>query len=188
MNKHIYISLLVLLFAVQIFVPARMVYQQEETIEKGTAYKFKTEPIDPSDPFKGKYITLNYEINSFRTEEEDWYRQANVFVYLKVDGQGFAAVKTVSKTALDSEDDYVIAKSYGAYGGNLSFRFPFNRFYMNENKAYTAETSVREAQRDSTKICYGLVYVKGGTAVLDNVFIDDTPIQQYVEEYQQELE
>lgn len=188
MNKQLYISLLFLLFAAQIFVPAHMIYQQEDAINTGTAYKFKTEPFDPSDPFRGKYVTLNYEIESFQTEEENWPYKADIYVYLEKDKQGFAAVKTISKTSLNSDDDYVMAKIYSAYGGNLNFEFPFNRFYMNENKAYDAEVSVRKAQRDTTLSCYALVYVKNGAAVLNNVFIDDIPIKQFVEEYQELVE
>lgn len=189
MNKSIYISLLFLLFAAQIFVPAQMVYQQEDALDTGTAYKFKTQPIDPSDPFRGKYIVLNYEMDSFETTEEGWsdYR-GNVFVYLKTDLEGFATVKTVSKTLLDTSDDYFTAESTYNYNGEVNFDIPFNRFYMNENKAYDAEVSVRKAQRDTTSICYGLVYVKDGAAVLDNVFIDDKSIQEFVEEYRQDIE
>ena len=69
MNKQLYISFLSLLFVAQIVVPAHMIYQQEDAIDTGVAYKFKTEPFDPSDPFRGKYITLNYEIDSFHTDE-----------------------------------------------------------------------------------------------------------------------
>jgi uncharacterized membrane-anchored protein len=171
----------------QLFVPAQMIYQQEETIGTGKPYKFKTQPIDPTDPFRGKFITLNYEIESFQTTE-DWPYGEDIFIYLKTDKDGFAAVKTVSKTLIAIDEDYVMAKSYSAYNGNLNFEFPFDRFYMNENKAYDAEVSVRNAQRDSTSICYALVFVKDGTAVLNNIFIDDTPIQQFVEEYQQSVE
>lgn len=185
MIKQVYISILFLLFAAQIFVPSQMIYQQEDAIHTGTAYKFKTEPFDPSDPFRGKYITLNYETDSFQTDEENWPYRADIYVYLKTDKEGFAAVKTVSKTLLDAEDDYVLAKSYSAYGGNLNFEFPFNRFYMNEDKAYDAEVSVRKAQRDTTQTCYALVYVKNGTAVLNNVFINEIPIKQFVDEYQE---
>jgi uncharacterized membrane-anchored protein len=169
-------------------VPAQMIFQQEDVIDTGTAYKFKTQPIDPSDPFRGKYITLNYDINTFQTTDKDWDNNENVFVYLKTDNDGFAAIKTISKTRLDTNDDYVIANKSSYYNGNLNFRYPFNRFYMNENKAYDAEISVRNTQRDSSQTCYGLVFVKDGTAVLDNVFIDDTPIQQFVEEYQENKE
>lgn len=189
MNKSIYITLLFLLFAVQLFVPAQMIYQQEDALDTGTAYKFKTQPIDPTDPFRGKFIILNYDMDSFETDEDGWYDyNGNVFVYLKTDTEGFATVKTVSKTLLDSSDDYVIAESKYNNSKTVNFDLPFNRFYMNENKAYDAEISVRKAQRDTTKICYGLVFIKEGTAVLENVFIDDKPIQEFVKEYQQDLE
>lgn len=177
------------MFAVQLFVPAQMIYQQEDTLDTGKAYKFKTRPIDPTDPFRGKYITLSYEINSFQTEDKIWADYyGNVFVYLKTDTDGFAEIKTISQTQLDTSDDYVIVKSKYNHGKTVNFNLPFDRFYMNENKAYDAEISVREAQIDTTKICYGLVFVKEGTAVLENVFIDDTPIQEFVEKYQKDLE
>ncbi len=177
------------MFAVQLFVPAQMIYQQEDALVTGKSYKFKTQPIDPTDPFWGKYIVLNYEMDSFETDEEGWNDYSgNVFVYLKTDAEGFAAVKTVSKTLLDTSDDYIIAESKYNDDRTINFDLPFNRFYMNENKAYDAEASVREAQIDTTKICYGLVFVKEGTAVLENVFIDETPIQKFVEEYQKDLE
>lgn len=186
MNKYIYITLLFLLFAIQLFVPAQMIYQQEDTLDTGTAYKFKTRPIDPTDPFRGKYIVLNYELSSFATNDEGWNDYTGeVFVYLKTDKEGFAAVKTVSKALLDISDDYVIAESKYNGGKTVNFDLPFDRFYMNENKAYDAELSVREAQIDTTKTCYGLVYVKEGSAVLQNVFIDNTPIQEFVDNYQQ---
>ena len=189
MNKFIYIIALFLLFAVQLFVPAQMVYQQEDALDTGTAYKFKTQPIDPSDPFRGKFIVLNYEMDSFETNDQSWNDyQGNVFVYLKTDAEGFAEVKTVSKNKLDTPDDYFTAESNYNFNGKVNFDLPFNRFYMNENKAYDAEVSAREAQADTTRTCYGLVYIKNGAAVLDNVFIDDTPIQEFVEEYQEKME
>ncbi|MFS4492962.1 GDYXXLXY domain-containing protein [Maribacter sp. 2308TA10-17] len=190
MNKSIYIGLLFLLFAVQLFIPGQMIYQQEDTLDTGTAYKFKTAPIDPSDPFRGKYIVLNYEMNSFETNEEGWSNYSGkVFVYLKTDAEGFAAVEDVSKTLINTTNEYVIAESrYNYSDTRVYFDLPFDRFYMNENKAYDAEISVRKAQVDTTKICYGLVFVKDGTAVLDNVFIDDTPIQEFVEEFQEGIQ
>lgn len=184
MTKKLASPVLILLFLVQLFVPAQMIYEQEDTLKSGTVYKFKTQPIDPSDPFRGKYIVLNYDLDSFETEEDWSMYEGNVYVYLNTDVEGFATVKTVSKTPLPVPEDYVVAESKYNSGKQVNFDLPFNRFYMNENKAYDAEISVRQAQRDTTKTCYGLVYVKNGTAVLKNVFIDNTPIQQYVEEYQ----
>lgn len=68
--KTIHIFLIfVLVAALQLFIPAQMILKQETILKKGTAYKFKAQPVDPSDPFKGKYINLNYEIDSFKTND-----------------------------------------------------------------------------------------------------------------------
>lgn len=188
MTKKLASPVLVLLFLIQLFVPAQMIYEQEDALKSGRAYKFKTQPIDPSDPFRGKYIVLNYDLDSFKTEEDWSMYRGNVYVYLRNDTEGYATIKTVSKTPLAITEDYVIAESNYNYGKQVNFDLPFNRFYMNESKAYDAEVSVRQAQRDTTKTCYGLVYIKNGRAVLKNVFIDNIPIQQYVEEYQAAIE
>lgn len=51
---------------------------------------------------------------------------------------------------------------------------------MNETKAYDAELA--HAQQDSLpNNTYALVYVLNGMGVLDNVFINDVPIADYVE-------
>lgn len=189
MNKTIWILLLFALFAIQLLIPGYLIYQQEETLKIGTPYKFKTQPIDPSDPFRGKYITLDYTLNSFETNEdgwEDYYGMA--YVYLKEDTLGFAKVKTVSKTPLAIDYDYVVAKSNYNYNCTIYFDLPFDRFYMNENKAYDAEISVRKAQQDNSKTCYGLVYLKDGVGVLKEVYIEDIPLKEYVEQFQKEID
>lgn len=188
MSKSFALLLVLLSFAVQLFVSARMIYNQEETLKSGTAYKFKTWPIDPSDPFRGKYIVLNHTVRSFETNENWSDYKGKVYVYLKTDTTGFAAIKTVSRDPLPIPEDYVIAQSNYNYGKRVNFTLPFNRFYMNEHKAYDAERTMGLVQGDTTKICYGLVSIKNGTAVLRNVFIDDIPIQQYVENVQTKIE
>lgn len=189
MNKTIVTFLLFGLFVLQLLVPAQMIYQQEDTLKEGTSYKFKTQPIDPSDPFRGKYITLEYTLNSFETHEDGWDNyHGMVYVYLKKDTLGFAEIETVSKTPLAINNDYVVAESKYSYNCTIRFDLPFNRFYMNEYKAYDAEVSVRKAQRDTSKSCYGLVYIKDGVGVLNEVYIDAVPIKEYVEEFQKEVD
>ena len=55
--KTLYIFILfIIVVCAQLFVPSQMIFQQEDVLKTGTAFKFKTQPVDPSDPFKGKYI------------------------------------------------------------------------------------------------------------------------------------
>lgn len=184
--KTIYIFILfVLLAVIQLFIPAQMILNQESILKTGTAYKFKTQPVDPSDPFKGKYINLNYEIDSFKTNDSLWQRNEPIYVYLVTDSLGFAKIDTVSRGVLtENNNDYIHAKAqwYTKYSGILNIDFPFNRYYMEETKAYNAEVAVRNRQQDSlSNNTYALVYVKKGEAVLNDVIIDGMSIKDYVE-------
>ncbi len=189
--KTTYLFILFLIVvAAQIIVPTHMIFNREDVLNTGIAYKFKTKPIDPADPFRGKYITLNFEVDQYITEDTTWVRDEVIYVYLDIDSLGFAEVNTVSKEILpDIDKDFVEAKVnwYVGYSKELNIDFPFNRFYMEESKAYTAEVVVRENLRDSLlQNVYALVYVKEGESVLKDVIIDDIPIKDYVE--QNELE
>lgn len=177
--------LFIIIALAQLFVPAQMIFSQESVLTQGKAYKFKTQPVDPSDPFRGKYITLRYDINSAITNDTLWERKQEVYVYLKEDSLGFAMVKEVSRMPLTLNNDYVVAEviSYYANQKKLRFNLPFNRFYMEESKAKPAEDAYREAQRDSLpNNIYGLVYIKDGEAVLEDVLVNEVSIADYVEE------
>jgi len=182
MKKIVFIIVFGLIIIVQWAVPAKLVLEQEDTLKNGTVYHFKTRPIDPTDPFRGKYIVLDYEVNSAACTGMYWDEESSIYVYLEEDAEGFAKVARVSPEKLDTNKDYVLAKYNRHNDSALWFQLPFNRFYMEESKAYDAELAVRNAQRDSLpNNCYAAVLVKGKNAVLKDVFIDDIPIQKYVE-------
>lgn len=179
---HIFIIFIVVALA-QLTIPAQMIFNQEGILKNGTAFKFKTEPIDPSDPFKGKYIYLNYDVRSVASNDTSWSRQEDIYVTIKNDSLGFVKAETVTRE-IPKTGNYVKAKVdwYNNREGMLFFTFPFNEFYMNETKAYDAEVAHQEAQRDSIpNNTYALVFVRNGEAVLDNVFIDDIPIADFVD-------
>ena len=180
---HIFILFIVLAIA-QIVVPAQMILNRESILKSGTAFKFKTEPVDPSDPFKGKYIFLNYELDHIKMENKNWERNQEIFISIINDSLGFVKA-TLASIEKPNSGEFVTAKVdwYSANNGSLRFTLPFNEFYMDEYKAYDAEVAHRDAQRDSLpNNTYALVFVKNGEAVLDNVFINDLPIAKYVEQ------
>nr|WP_321235973.1 GDYXXLXY domain-containing protein [uncultured Psychroserpens sp.] len=183
--KTIHIFILFIIVAVaQIAVPAQMIFNRESILNSGMAYKFKTEPVDPTDPFKGKYIILNYELDHIKMTNNNWQRNQEIYVSITNDSLGFAKATSVSieQPELGS---FVSAKVewYSERDSILRFTLPFNEFYMDEYKAYDAEVAHRDAQRDSLpNNTYALVYVKEGEAVLDNVFINDIPIAKFVEQ------
>lgn len=184
--KSMHIFLIFLLVAIaQIAIPAKMIFDKEDILKTGTVYRFKTEPIDPNDPFRGKYITLRYELDTFKSKDSLWNRGDKVLVYLKKDSLGYASIKYLSKTEQDSKDNYVIANVnwYNKRKHILHFDFEFNRYYMDEFKAKPAEDIYREFNRrgDTINHTYALVSVKNGDAVLLDVLINDISIKDYIE-------
>ena len=69
------------------------------------------------------------------------------------------------------------------YSDEINIDYPFERYYMEESKAYDAERTYRESLRDTIEhSTYALVYVKEGRAVVDDVLIDDISIKDIVKE------
>jgi len=45
----------------QVAVPATMIWGRERTLAVGSVYKFRTQPVDPYDAFRGRYVSLRIE-------------------------------------------------------------------------------------------------------------------------------
>lgn len=182
----------ILLILAQWYVPSAMIFEQENILKSGELFKFKTAPIDPVDPFRGRYVTLNFDENNFELETEtEWdsdYPRKDVFVHLDRDSLGFAKIIDVTLEKPTSSTNFIKAKAYGTFFNQtnklINIEYPFNRFYMDEFKAPKAEKIYREAQIDSTQVAYASVRIKEGKAVLENVFVNDKPIVEWVKEYQ----
>jgi len=180
------LPLFVLVALVQLYVPAKMIWDKEEVLSTGKEYKFKTRPVDPTDPFRGKYITLDYEENQMPVSNVvDWKIEETIYVHLTNDKAGYAKVHAISKEKPTGTVDFVKAKITGMYDEKVTFWYPFDRYYMEESKAYPAEQMTREARRDTTKTTYALVVVKQGESVLKDVMIDGQSIQKLIENQRQ---
>lgn len=182
--KKFILPAFILLAIIQLGLPVSMIIQKEQVLKTGKAFKFKTAPIDPYDPFRGKYITLSFEANTFTVpEESEWEYKSPVYVSLSTDESGFAKIAAVSKEKPTDTQDFVKAESWGKSFNDtlLTVNYLFDRFYMEETKAPEAEEFYREAQADTSSLAYALVRVKNGDAVVENVFINDISIKEWVE-------
>lgn len=183
MNKRpILFSLFILMALIQLYIPAKMIFDREDILHSGTEYKFKTAAIDPYDPFRGKYITLDFEADRIRVEnQENWKLGESAYVIFRNDSTGFTQIADVLKEKPEDGVDYLKAKvEYVSYN-ELFIHFPFDRFYMEESKAYEAELALAEFQADSSGTAYALVSIKEGDAVLKDVYIDGVSIKEVVE-------
>ena len=181
-NRLLFIFLLVAL--VQLIVPVKMIMDKENVLSTGTEYKFRTEPIDPNDPFRGKYIVLNFDANSFEVQNDSfWHTDEPVYVLLGTDSAGFAKITDLIKQPpLNEKPDYVKAKIRYAYDNRVTIDYVFNKFYMEETKAPEAENIYRSANRDTAQEVYALVNVKEGDAVIKDVMINGVSISKTIRE------
>ena len=172
-KKYLLIAFALLVLA-QLFVPFQMIFQKEKVLKDGIAVKFRTAPIDPNDPFRGKYIYLNYddELTTHKTGQK-WEAGIPVKVYLKIDEKGFAHIDKLSREKLSGEENhlYVDAQIYN-YDNNkgiVHISYPFDRFYMEEHKAPEAEKTFREQNREKPVSTYAIIKVLDGDAVIEDV-------------------
>jgi uncharacterized membrane-anchored protein len=187
-SKKIILIAFVLVALVQIYVPARIILNRAKILSSGKEFKFKTAPIDPSDPFRGKYINLTFNENTVEIEnKENWTNGETVFVLLATDSNGFAKIKSISKVKPIDNQDFLKAKvDFIIYDGSkLSIEYPFERFYMEESKAYDAEMAYSRSSRDSSQVTYALVNIKNGESVLKDVMINGIPIKEIVKQEKQ---
>lgn len=182
--KKITLILLVTTFLFQWFVPLNMIMQQETILKEGTTFKFKTEPVDPNDPFRGKFVVLNYAADVVDVSNgQEWFQGAPVYVLIQNDSDGFAEIASIEKVAPTGDVHFIKAEIGYVWGQNptqVRIKYPFERFYMEENKAPKAEVMFREVWRDSSATIYGLVVVKEGQAALADVLVDGVSIKDAV--------
>jgi uncharacterized membrane-anchored protein len=189
-SKKILLVAFILVALAQLYIPVRMILNKEEVLNAGTLYKFKTAPVDPNDPFRGKYIALTFKENSVEiNDKEQWLMGETIYVSLSIDEKGFAKIESVSKKMLAGHPNVIKAKvRYVKEDApkKLFIEYPFDRFYMEESKAAEAEKTYRDLMSDSSRVTYALVSVKDGEAVLSDVQIDGISIIGIVNNNQKE--
>lgn len=178
--------LFVLMCLAQWFVPGKMIFDSEFTTNNGAFYKFKTRPIDPTDPFRGKYVTLSFQENAILVDSTShWDFGDVIFVEFITDEDGFAKPTAVSREAPPSEN-YLKTRVNYVYphdqGTKVFYDIPFSRLYMEESKASEAERVYWESLSDTTQVTYALVSIGKGNAVLQNVYINDRTLVDIVRE------
>jgi uncharacterized membrane-anchored protein len=182
-----------LLAAVQIAVPWRMIQHREHVLLNGELFRFKTEPIDPADPFQGRYVWLRIEedyVHLTEPETDAIDYNASGYAILDTDAAGFAHFSTWSAERPTEHANYLKTKAHGQavrwedlpeltdagthkrtrIHQGLRIDIPFTRFYMDENKAPRAEIRARQATRNQD--CWVEVRILNGAAVIEDVIAE----------------
>ena len=117
-----------------------MILDREDILEHGKAYKFRTQPVDPNDPMRGKYITLGFVDDFIEIQGDSSFLGAHeIFVIVEENDLGFAIIENIGLNEPSDDTDFVKAKisqvSYYEDTANIYIQYPFDRYYMEEFKA-----------------------------------------------------
>ena len=174
----------IVLALIQWYVPVSGILNWEQVLDEGETYRFVTEPVDPTDLFRGKYVYLSFREREVTITEGNQYAPgADVYLTLGTDSLGYALFTSNSAVPPSDGKPYITAKAgWTRDSVVLNLYLPFDTYYMEESKASDAESVYEEAVTDSTQVAYAVVKVLNGKSVLQDVMINEKPILEVVEE------
>ena len=167
----------------QLAVPAWMIVDREWTLRHGQAFKFRTRPVDPVDAFRGRYVWVSLDPATVKvTEANAWHYGQKVFAVLATDPDGFASVDRLDRVRPEGLSALPVhIRHVDVQSGELRIDWEgLDRFYMNEAKAPDAESAYRQHSRTNNPSCHAVVRVRGARGVMENLFIEDQPIQDWL--------
>jgi uncharacterized membrane-anchored protein len=158
---------------VQVGVPVLMIVQKEAVMDRGVEIRLKLRPVDPADPFRGRYLALRYEV-----EERDYTLPedptAPLFALLETGEDGFAVIREITTDASFPGALRVERVTYDP----ARIRIPWNRYFVNEERAPLIEEEVRNATRNGEgPPVYARLRIAGGDAVLTGLWIGERPLR-----------
>jgi GDYXXLXY protein len=165
----------VLLALAQLAIPASLIWKREQTLRHGTVWKFRTAPVDPLDVFRGRYIALEFDVESQQVAPPPNVESGQtIFVTLRQNLEGFAEIDQVSATR-PGGDDFIEALLAGK-----TVSLPFDKFWMTERDAPAADVAYRAENRRDKKNAFVTVRVFRGDAALEELFLDNKPLGEYL--------
>lgn len=181
-----------LTIVMQLVVPTSIALQYEKVLKEGKLYRFQVVPIDPADPFKGRYVRLRFAAQNGVKEDlrvfptERLKRKKTVYAVLEANENNIAHVRELHLEQPKDSVDYIKSKVDYAYGDKWSIRFPFNKYYANEYKAPKIEGVVRGRVRSEMESnVFAHVRVSNGRGVIEQLYVGEQTILDYLNSLEQ---
>jgi uncharacterized membrane-anchored protein len=180
MKKNALIIVYATVVAAQLLLPGRMIYSSEDILVTGARYQFWTVPVDPVDAFRGRYIDLRFSAATCTADTGARIRDgARAYAVLVTDIGGYAKVAgLVSRKP--AQGDFIKVKVNWCRNGSAEIRFPFEKFFLDENIAAAAEKLYREHNIRGRQDAFAVVRVKNGRAVIEDLVIGVLPVREAV--------
>ena len=184
MNSRLRFVLFVVVGLVQLAVAGGAIVKSELALRTGEAFRFRIQPVDPVDAFRGRYVAIRFAVDRAPAADDlDVKSGKRVFIPLEMDGEGYAVLGQAS-AEIPMNGPYLRLRAGGIYPDEDGTRFvwvsmPFRRYYMDEDRAPEAGRAVSSGRRGQREASVG-VRIRGGVGVIEELYIDDVPIHQWL--------
>jgi uncharacterized membrane-anchored protein len=186
MNRMLRIGLFVVVAVVQLAVATGAIVRSELALRTGEAFRFRIQPVDPVDAFRGRYVAIRFAVERAPAAEDLEVRRGTfVCVSIEVDDDGYAALGP-AELEPPSSGAYLRLRGGGLYPDEDGKRYvwinlPFRRYYMDEDLAPEAERAVWSGPRGQREASVS-VRIRNGFGVIEELYIGDVPIHRWLAE------
>ena len=180
MKKHWRLLAFICLITIQLGVLAFMVISRETVLNQGSLIRIKTRPVDPYDIFRGRYVAL--QISGFSTQDLPVETRAllspgrKYYATLTTDKDGYTVIDDM-RTYQPENADYLLL----TYSLDKKIINPFDRFYLNQEKAPQVEKVYFTELNNSTEN-YIKVRLKNGKGVIADLIIGGKSVYTWMQE------
>lgn len=181
--KTLKLVLLGALALAQIAVPAQMALNQVMVRAKGVQLRIRCAPVDPVNPFMGRYVRLNLsgEVAAPKSRPGRAGRMQDAWVTYTLDEQGFVNPAALYWVRPKDAPSLKVRTSGFDQDGKIRFSYPFDRYYMNEMKAPEVDRAMAGGRWNlRPREVFVTVRVLGETAVLEELHLNGLPVLEYL--------
>ncbi len=180
------ISVFAIVMLLYLWVPFNMIQHTEKILKQGTSHRFRLEPIDPYDAFRGRYVVLFYG-NTAVPAKDSLSSGQTIFITLEKDSLGYSFFEA-AWAAQPEHKDYIITQAayFASASDTVNFILPENMqyYYMNEKLAPIVDKLLwQQVDTIPHKNTVSIRVLKGETAV-EELYVDDLPVLEYLRRLQ----
>ena len=168
----------------QLFVPIKMIFDNEDVLSNGVRYQLKIAKLNPDKAIYGDFIRLKFEYNSILTDKDDWQQSEAAYVQLVVREDAFAEISSIHRQIPDQTQDYVYVKIYDIEkldaADKLIIEYPSINYYIEEIGSKERKKNIIIQFFNDTSDAKAIVFVKEGKLILKEILIDDIPLKEKI--------
>jgi uncharacterized membrane-anchored protein len=129
----------IVLAAAQVLFPLGLVGYNEARLAFGYDVRLKVEPVDPTDPFRGEYVDLSYEVSQVRISGD---LSPGATVYVKLHKEGERWVGERAQLSRPQSHPFIRGRFVTRQGGGALVEYGIETYFVEEGRSLEYERAI----------------------------------------------